>query len=73
MALAIVYGISRNTRAWWDNSNAFALGYAPEDDAEAFAKDLLALDPPESGGEVARKLQGGIFPEMEFDGDLDAL
>jgi uronate dehydrogenase len=73
MGLAIVYGISRNTRAWWDNSNAFALGYAAEDDAEAFADALLAADPPEAGGKVARRLQGGIFPEMEFDGDLDAL
>ena len=69
----VVYGISRNTRAWWDNSHAFALGYDPQDNAEDYAERLLAANPPEQGGNVALTLQGGIFPEMEFDGDLDAI
>jgi uronate dehydrogenase len=30
----IVYGVSRNTRAWWPLTGA--LGYDPQDDAEAF-------------------------------------
>ncbi|MFI9366242.1 NAD-dependent epimerase/dehydratase family protein [Kitasatospora sp. NPDC053057] len=38
----IVYGISANTRAWWDLSTARALGYQPRDDAEDFAEELLA-------------------------------
>lgn len=34
----IYYGISGNTRAYWDTANARAdLGYAPEDDAEVVA------------------------------------
>jgi uronate dehydrogenase len=73
MGFAVVYGMSRNTRAWWDNTHAYALGYDPQDNAEDHAKRLLAVEPPESGGDVALALQGGIFPEMEFDGDLDAL
>ena len=73
MGLAVVYGVSRNTRAWWDNAHAYALGYDPQDNAEDHAERLLAAEPPETGGEVALALQGGIFPEMEFDGDLDAL
>lgn len=37
----IYYGISGNTRAYWDIANAREqLGYAPEDDAEAYAAEL---------------------------------
>src|SRR5919201_1159620 len=39
---AIVYGISGNTRAYWDISSARELlGYAPEDDGETFAAELV--------------------------------
>ncbi len=39
----VYYGISGNTRAYWDLSNARAeLGYAPEDDAETHAAQVLA-------------------------------
>jgi uronate dehydrogenase len=33
-----VYGVSANTRGWWDLPPA--LGYAPQDDAEAYADDV---------------------------------
>jgi uronate dehydrogenase len=37
----IYYGISGNTRAYWDIANAREqLGYAPEDDAEAYAAEV---------------------------------
>jgi uronate dehydrogenase len=39
---AIVYAISGNTRAYWDISSARALlGYAPEDDGETYAAELV--------------------------------
>lgn len=39
----LCYGISGNTRAYWDISNAReVLGYAPEDDAETHAEEVLA-------------------------------
>ena len=38
---AVVYGISRNTRRWWDLGPAEALGYEPRDDAELYAAELL--------------------------------
>jgi hypothetical protein len=39
----VFYGISGNSRRYWDISNAQSLlGYAPEDDAEAFAAEVLA-------------------------------
>jgi uronate dehydrogenase len=38
----IVYGISNNTRRWWNLSRAReVLGYAPQDDAEVYAAELL--------------------------------
>ncbi|MCW2764455.1 MAG: NAD-dependent epimerase/dehydratase [Nocardioides sp.] len=41
---AVLYGISANTRAWWDLEPGRALGYAPQDDAEDFA-DRVASSP----------------------------
>lgn len=34
---AVLYGISANTRAWWDLTPGRELGYQPQDDAEEFA------------------------------------
>ncbi|MDT0201944.1 NAD(P)-dependent oxidoreductase [Nocardioides sp. AE5] len=34
---AMIYGISANTRAWWDLTPGRELGYHPRDDAEEFA------------------------------------
>ncbi|HTP63556.1 MAG TPA: NAD(P)-dependent oxidoreductase [Burkholderiales bacterium] len=56
----IVYGISRNKRAWYDNSNAYRLGYKPQDDSEAWAKDILAKGEP-AGDPAAELHQGGVF------------
>ena len=52
---AIVWGISRNTRRWWVGDHADRIGFAPEDDAEAFAGSVA----PEGGDEVTRAFQGG--------------
>ena len=48
---AVIYGISANTRAWWDLEPGRALGYEPLDDAEAFADDIP--DRPEDEDEGA--------------------
>ena len=60
----VVYGISRNKRAWYDNSNAFRLGYKPQDDSEPYAAEILKKDKG-SGNEIAEKYQGGIFCAVE--------
>jgi uronate dehydrogenase len=60
----IVYGISKNTRAWYDNANAFRLGYRPQDDSEVFAQEILAKEKP-SNDLVAEAHQGGIFCTAE--------
>jgi uronate dehydrogenase len=55
----IVYGISANQRAWYDNSNAFRLGYKPQDDSEIYAAEVLAKEKP--GDPTAEMYQGGVF------------
>lgn len=60
----IVYGISRNKRAWYDNSNAFRLGYRPQDDSEIFAQEVLQKEKPPTD-DIAETHQGGIFCTAE--------
>lgn len=36
----VLYGISANTRAWWDLEPGRSIGYHPEDDAEQFATEV---------------------------------
>ena len=59
----VVYGISANQRAWYDNANAFRLGYRPQDDSEAYAADVLAKEKP--GDPRAETYQGGAFVHRE--------
>ncbi len=53
---AVLYGISANTRAWWDLESGRALGYRPLDDAEEFVDRIPvaasnAADAAHVGGE----------------------
>ncbi len=59
----IVYGVSKNKRSWYDNSNAYRLGYKPLDDSEVFAADILRREPP--GDATAELYQGGMFTVAE--------
>jgi uronate dehydrogenase len=59
---AVVYGISANSRGWWDLEPGRALGYRPEDDAEAHAADVP--DRPED--EVEAGHVGGPFVTEQF-------
>jgi uronate dehydrogenase len=64
----IVYGVSENQRAWYDNSNAIRLGYRPLDRSEAYAADILAkhVDNPNP---LVEQYQGGTFVAAEDGGD----
>lgn len=59
---AVLYGISRNTRAWWDPAPGRALGYEPQDDAETFAPGIASR--PED--EVETAFVGGPFVTEPF-------
>jgi len=58
-----VYGVSANTRKFWDNSGVAFLGYAPVDNAEDWAVEVLAgpLEDP-----VAAPFQGGWYCAKDF-------
>ena len=60
----IVYGVSDNKRAWYDNSNARRLGYQPQDRGEDYAAEVLAKEPPVTD-QRAETFQGGTFVTAE--------
>ena len=69
----VVYGMSDNERAWWDNSRAHALGYKPEGKSEAFAEAVLAAEASLPKDTVGAYFQGGPFCSQEFDADLERI
>ena len=61
----IVYGISNNTRRWWDLDRARAvLGYHPQDDAEGYAAELLCG--PSATIDQRIRFQGGTRLDLPF-------
>ncbi|MBV8888481.1 MAG: NAD(P)-dependent oxidoreductase [Alphaproteobacteria bacterium] len=61
----IVYGVSNNRRSWYDNTNAFRLGYQPQDDSEPYAEAVLAAEPA-GADPIAEHYQGGTFCADEY-------
>ena len=64
----IVYGISGNQRAWYDNANAHRLGYRPQDDSERWAAEVMSSEKPATDAR-AERYQGGAFVSAEIGGD----
>ena len=60
----VVWGVSNNTRSYWDNSGAERLGYRPVQNSEDYAEEILKqpnpLDP------VAQRFQGGSFVTQDY-------
>ncbi len=65
----IVYGMSDNRRAWWDNANALRLGYRPQDRSEDYAEEVLAAHAATTGDALVDEHQGGTFVRAERGGD----
>lgn len=64
----VVYGASDNARGWWDNANAYRLGYKPSGVAEDHVAHAMAEQaklPPDPVGDA---FQGGSFCSLEYDG-----
>ncbi|WP_302181888.1 NAD-dependent epimerase/dehydratase family protein [Nocardioides pinisoli] len=59
---AVLYGISANTRAWWDLEPGRRLGYEPQDDAEAWADRIERR--PEDDAEAEHV--GGPYATAQF-------
>ena len=64
---SVVYGISANTRAWWDLAPARALGYRPQDDSEAYAAQVLAEHGELAPGSPEYRFLGGAFTRAQPD------
>ena len=47
---AVLYGISGNTRAWWDLEPGRELGFEPQDDAETWAEEIEPRPEDETDG-----------------------
>lgn len=60
---AVLYGISANTRAWWDLEPGRRLGYEPLDDAETQAGSVPAAE----GDAAAGAHVGGAFAGRAFE------
>ena len=61
LTYAVVYGISANTRGWWDMGPGRRLGYEPEDDAEVFAEEILAAHGPVDRADPDQARVGGLL------------
>lgn len=67
LTYAVVYGISANTRRWWDLEPGRALGFEPVDDAEAYAAEVLATAPPADPDSPEERYVGGEFAGRGYD------
>lgn len=65
----VIYGISANRRAMWggDGAARAAVGYVPEDDAEAWAAEIGGVPAP--GGAMAARFHGGSVCALGFTAD----
>lgn len=59
---AVLYGISANTRGWWDLEPGRVLGYEPLDDAEEFAAQVS----PSDTDELEAAHVGGPYATEQF-------
>jgi uronate dehydrogenase len=62
----VVYGVSDNDRCPVDNSAARYLGYAPKDNAEQFAAQILAAEGPGDPTDPAQMCHGGPFAAVDL-------
>src|SRR5471030_3182089 len=59
-----VWGVSANTRSWWDNRGADQLGYVPTQNAEDYAAQVLAGPNPLDA--LGQRYQGGSFVGLDY-------
>jgi uronate dehydrogenase len=63
---AVIYGVSDNTRGWWDLAPGRALGYDPVDDAETYAAEIES-EPETDADHAEAEHVGGPFATAEFE------
>jgi len=65
----VVWGVSNNTRSYWNNAGAERLGFAPRQNAEDYAAEILALPNPIDA--IGQRYQGGTFASHAFTPERD--
>jgi uronate dehydrogenase len=65
----VVWGVSANTRNWWDLAAGRALGYEPADDAEVYAEALIEEHGEPDLTDPVHARVGGEFTTAEFDAE----
>jgi uronate dehydrogenase len=63
---AVLYGVSANTRGWWDLEPGRSLGYEPQDDAEDYAAEL-EQEPSTEADEAEAAYVGGPYATVQFE------
>jgi uronate dehydrogenase len=61
LTFATVWGVSANTRGWFDLAPGRAMGFEPQDDAEAYAPEVLAACGPLAEDDPDARYLGGRF------------
>ncbi|MGN6667060.1 MAG: NAD-dependent epimerase/dehydratase family protein [Trinickia sp.] len=61
---AVVWGVSANTRSYWDNAGAARLGYEPQQNAEAYAAEIVGKPNPIDA--TGQRYQGGSFASFDY-------
>jgi uronate dehydrogenase len=64
LGFQVVWGVSNNTRSYWDNALAARLLYRPRQNAEDYAAEILAKPNPLDA--IAQHYQGGGFASIDF-------
>jgi uronate dehydrogenase len=59
-----VWGVSANTRSYWDQTGSERLGYRPRQNAEDYAHEILRSENPLDA--VAQQFQGGSFASQDY-------
>jgi uronate dehydrogenase len=59
-----VWGVSNNTRSYWENTGAERLGFMPQQNAEDYAEEILSRPNPLST--IAQQYQGGSLAALDL-------
>ena len=66
VGFSVLYGVSNNDRVPVDNSGALVLGYRPQSNAEDYAEEVFAKEPPADPQDAAQMCHGGPFATIEL-------
>ena len=63
LQFTIVYGVSDNSRSYWDNSKS-GIDYRPLDSADRYAGQILSHGDPRDPADPATRFQGGPYVKL---------